>query len=77
MRFDGFSSLCKWCSDARQRLIDLQRSEDARRQGLGSSGRKGGPVQHPAMTNVEQKTYREIEARRRAPVAPRPHRRSW
>ena len=70
MRFDG-SSTCSWCLEARERLVNLKRSKNGRREAM-----RAGTVPSRPRIDVRQKSLADARSPRRAPIAA-PLRRRW
>ena len=63
---DTMSSLCPRCSTARQRLVELKRDEDRRREAMRADGVP--PPPRPRI-DVPQKSATDVPGPRKAPVA--------
>jgi hypothetical protein len=66
---DTMSSLCPHCSEARERLVELKRDEDRRREAMRAGGVPS--PQPPPRPRIDdpQKSAADVHGPRKAPVA--------
>jgi hypothetical protein len=64
---DTMSSLCSRCSEARERLVELKRDEDRRREACAGAALSPRPPR--PRTGVAQKGLADVRGPCRAPIA--------